>query len=319
LKKLTAALIVSVLCLFLTTTVWAGDKAKASKGLSPAAKAWEKTGKYMTVDGHKVFYHDVGKGPVILLLHGHPSSSNDWEGVIERLKSHARLVSFDHVGWGLSDKPVAFSYSLMQLTDITEGVVKNLGIKKAHVVSHDISGSVHTEILARNLEGSLSFELLSSMFTNGSILQWISTEPDSQNLAAHNETLFQAMEGFKKFGAELPGFFKHATLGNFSEEQISLKTELLIRDDGLSRLAAQSGYMRERYLYADRWVGAMEKTTPMRIVWSVDDPIANVSIGRELEQRCPKAVYVEKKGMGHFPNAENPEFIAKQIALSAGL
>ena len=77
--------------------------------------------------------------------------------------------------------------------------------------------------------------------------------------------------------------------------------------------------MRERYIFAERWVGAMEKTTPLRIVWAADDPIANVSIGRELEQRCPQAVYVEKKGIGHFPNAEDPKFIAEQILLSTGL
>ncbi len=317
-KKYIVAWTIGLLCLSSVTSVWAEEK--ASKGLSSAVKAWEKTGKYMMVDGHKVFYHDVGKGPVILLLHGHPSSSNDWNGVVERLKSKARLVSFDHVGWGLSDKPVAFSYSLMQLADITEAVVKKLGITKAHVVSHDISTSVHTELLARNLEGSLSFELLSSMFTNGSILQWISTEPGAQNLMQNNETLFQGMVGYKKITAD--GYkkaLKAATLNNLSDKELDLKTELLFLHDGAARLAAQSSYMRERYIYADRWVGAMEKTSPLRIVWSVDDPIANVSIGRELEQRCPQAVYAEKKGMGHFPNAENPEFIAKQILLSTGL
>ena len=293
---------------------------KKYKGLSSAAKAWEKTGKYMTIDGHKVFYHDVGKGPVILLLHGHPSSSHDWKEVVERLKSKARLVSFDHVGWGLSDKPVAFSYSLMQLTDITEAVVKELGIKKVHVVSHDISTSVHTELLARNLEGILSFELLSSMFTNGSVLQWISTEPGSQNLVQNNETLFQAMEQFKKLTPDsYTKALNEATLNNLSARENSIMTELLFHHDGILRLAAQSSYMRERYIYAERWVGAMEKTTPMRIVWSTDDPIANVSIGRELEQRNPQAAYVEKKDLGHFPNAEDPEFIARQILLSTGL
>ncbi len=64
---------VAVICFLLT---WAAAAYSTdAEMLSDAAKAWEQTGSYMTVDGHRVFYHDVGEGPVILLLHGHPSSS----------------------------------------------------------------------------------------------------------------------------------------------------------------------------------------------------------------------------------------------------
>ena len=287
--------------------------------LSPVAGAWGKSGKYMTIDGHKIFYHDVGEGPVILLLHGHPSSSYDWRGVVEVLKPKARVISFDHLGWGLSDKPEVFSYSLFQLADIAEKVLAKLGVKEAHVVSHDISTSVHTELMARHLEGSLSFNIQSSMLTNGSILQWISTEPDEQRLAEHNETLFEAIKGFRTMGPKVKPLLNEVTLGNLSDETLSMMTELLLRDNGLERLAAQSGYMRERYVHAERWVGAVEKISPLRIVWAKDDPIANVSIGRELSERAPQAEYVEISGVGHFPNAEAPEEIGKQILLSAGL
>lgn len=293
--------------------------ADGKEPLSDVAKAWEKSGSYMTIDGHKIFYHDVGKGPVILLLHGHPSSSYDWKGVVEIIKPKARVISFDHLGWGLSDKPEVFSYSLIQLADIAEKVLSTLGVKEAYVVSHDISTSVHTELMARHLEGSLSFNMLGSTLLNGSVLQWVSAEPDSQNLAQHNETLFQAIQGFKSMGPEVKPMINKITLGNISDETLSVMAELLIRDNGLDRLAAQSLYMRERYVHADRWVGAIEKIKPLRIVWAKDDPVANIQIGRELNQRAPQAAYVEIAGIGHFPNVEAPEEIAKQILLATGL
>jgi pimeloyl-ACP methyl ester carboxylesterase len=296
------------------------NKSKGYEKFSPATTAWMKSGNYLTVDGRQIFYTDRGKGPVILLIHGHPSSCNDWEGVCDRLESQARLVAFDMIGWGLSDKPEAFSYSLFQQADVAEALLKALDITEAHVASHDLGTSVHTELLARNLEGSLSFKLLSSLITDGSILQWVSNEPPSQNLAQSNETLFLAMEEFNKVtAASYAEDFKNMTLGNLSDEAIQLKTELFCYQNQFRRLTAQSNYMRERYIHSERWVGAMEKTSPLRIAWAKDDPVATVNIGRELAQRCSQAEYVEIGGIGHFPNAENPEFVAEQVALSAGL
>ena len=93
---------------FALAPAWlAPAKADEKEALSAAARTWEQSGDYMTIDGHRVFYHDVGDGPVILLFHGHPSSSHDWKQIVEILKPKARLISFDHVGWGLSDKPEA--------------------------------------------------------------------------------------------------------------------------------------------------------------------------------------------------------------------
>lgn len=293
--------------------------AKEADSLSDAAKAWEQTGSYMTIGDHRIFYHDVGEGPVILLLHGHPSSSLDWKDVVPTLKEKARVISFDHLGWGLSDKPIRFGYTLMQLADITEKIVAELGVTEAHVVSHDISTSVHTELMARHLEGSLNFSILSNTLLNGSILQWVSAEPDEQNLAQHNETLFEAMRQMEAMGPSLPGLINKITLGNISEDRIALMVELLIREDGLKRLAAQGVYMRDRYVHSERWVGAIEKISPLRIVWASDDPIANVAIGRELAQRAQQAGYTEIKGIGHFPNVEAPQKIAEQILISTGL
>ena len=293
---------------------------KAFEHFSAATTSWLKSGHHETIDDRQVFVTDRGNGPAVLLIHGHPSSCNDWEGVCDRLESQARLVAFDMIGWGLSDKPEAFSYSLFQQADVAEAVLKSSGITEAHIVSHDLGTSVHCELLARKLEGSLSFKLLSSLFMDGSILQWISNEPASQNLAQSNETLFLAMEEFKKGTPEsYAKDFDQMTLGNLTAEQIKVKTELFCYQDQFLRLAAQSNYMRERYIHSDRWVGAMEKTSPLRIAWATDDPVATVNIGRELAQRCPQAEYVEKKGIGHFPNAEDPEWVATQVALSTGL
>ena len=59
----------------------------------------------------RVFVHERGAGPAVLLLHGFPTSAYDWRGVIDRLEDEYRCVAPDFIGYGLSDKPAAFSYS----------------------------------------------------------------------------------------------------------------------------------------------------------------------------------------------------------------
>jgi pimeloyl-ACP methyl ester carboxylesterase len=84
--------------------------------------------------------------------------------------------------------------------------------------------------------------------------------------------------------------------------------------DGNLRLPAIAGYMRERYVHADRWLGALEKCeTPMQIVWADGDPIAHVEMGRELARRCPHAKYHELAGLGHFLLMEDPAAVAQKI------
>jgi pimeloyl-ACP methyl ester carboxylesterase len=96
-------------------------------------------------------------------------------------------------------------------------------------------------------------------------------------------------------------------------------TELLRYQDGQLRLAATACYMRERYLHADRWLGALETSSvPVQFVWADGDPIAHVEMGRELARRCPRAAYHELVGLGHFLLMEDPPAIAGAIERFVG-
>ena len=61
--------------------------------------------KYVTVDGSKMHYVDVGEGDPILFLHGAPTSSYLWRNIIPYLSGQARCVAVDLIGMGKSDHP----------------------------------------------------------------------------------------------------------------------------------------------------------------------------------------------------------------------
>jgi pimeloyl-ACP methyl ester carboxylesterase len=257
------------------------------------------------------------EAPTMLLLHGFPTSCYDWRGVVELLSRRARTIAPDLLGFGLSDKPSAYSYSLFQQADTIEELLTTLNVRSAHVVSHDLGTSLHSELLARQAEGRLRFELQSSTFLNGSMLQWLAKITPFQQQLAANATLPQAIEICRSMSPEryvqgLQSLMRRPEAITAVDAQVM--GELLLYQDGHLRLPALAGYMRERYVHADRWLGAIENArSPVQLLWADGDPIAHVDMGRELAQRCPRAQYHELAGLGHFLLIEDPPAIAKKI------
>jgi pimeloyl-ACP methyl ester carboxylesterase len=282
---------------------------------SPPTRHWFESGRHLEIDGERVFVYERGEGPAVLLLHGFPTSGYDWRGVIDGLTDAYRCVALDFPGYGLSDKPAAYSYSVFQQTDVVEALAKALGIREAHVVSHDVGTSVHTELLAREQEGRLGFRIISSTFLNGSMLQDMATITPFQKLLASNETLPQAIAICENMGENfiqgLKGVMKRPEC--LSEEDVTVLFETMAYQNGNRRLPSLSLYMRERYIHRERWIGALKKAQRIQFIWADGDPVANVEMGRALAKEVPQAKYTELPELGHFLLMEDSETVAKHV------
>lgn len=286
------------------------------KEFSDLTKDWLHSGQHITVGGRQIFVVEKGSGPVLLLLHGFPTSCYDWRGMMDILAPEYRCVALDFPGYGLSDKPEAYSYSLFQQADTVESLASTLGIDEAHVVSHDVGTSVHCELLARHNSGDLGFEITVSTLLNGSMLQWLATITPFQELLGSNQSLQQAIDlcngGLDAYIPGLQGIMKRPNA--ITEDDATVMMELLRYQDGNRRLPAIAGYMRERYVNAERWLSGLGETrAPMQFVWADGDPIANIGMGRELHRLYPRARYTELEDLGHFLLMEDPVAIAAQI------
>src|SRR5262245_42839465 len=116
---------------------------------STATQSWAASGRLVEVGGHRLFVVEQGRGPVLLLVHGFPTSSYDYRPLMAALSTHFRCIAFDFPGYGLSHKPVAYSYSLFQQADALEALLDALEVTSAGVVCHDMGTSVVCELLAR--------------------------------------------------------------------------------------------------------------------------------------------------------------------------
>src|ERR1700744_2851427 len=63
--------------------------------------------RYASIDGHKIFYREAGpaNAPVLLLLHGYPTSSYMFRDLVPKLANRYHIIAPDHLGFGLSDAP----------------------------------------------------------------------------------------------------------------------------------------------------------------------------------------------------------------------
>lgn len=102
--------------------------------------------RYADVDGHRIFYREAGPrdAPTLLLLHGFPSSSSMFRGLLPLLADRWHLLAPDHLGFGHSDAPAAgdFGYSFDALSSLTAGLLEQLGVTRYAMYVHDYGAPI---------------------------------------------------------------------------------------------------------------------------------------------------------------------------------
>ena len=93
----------------------------------------------------EVFHLEAGdpNAPTLLLVHGFPTSSIDWYGVVDRLAKRFHVCALDFPGYGFSDKPVGWGYRLIRDARLlSHYLTEVVGTESATVIAHDRGDSV---------------------------------------------------------------------------------------------------------------------------------------------------------------------------------
>lgn len=109
-----------------------------------------------TVDNQQVFYRQAGQkdAPVVLLLHGFPSSSHMFRDLIPELADTYRVIAPDLPGFGFSDAPnrAGFDYTFDNLTDVIDRFTETLGLDRYAVYVFDYGAPVGLRLALRHPE-----------------------------------------------------------------------------------------------------------------------------------------------------------------------
>lgn len=108
------------------------------------------------VDGVNVFYREAGPvdGPVVLLLHGFPTSSHMFRNLIPVLADRYRVIAPDYPGYGQSDSPdrAKFAYTFGRYADMVDVLMQNIGAKSYSMYLMDYGAPVGYRLALKHPE-----------------------------------------------------------------------------------------------------------------------------------------------------------------------
>jgi pimeloyl-ACP methyl ester carboxylesterase len=295
--------------------------------LGDRIRAWQASGVDESFRGRRIHLHlrpgSGGPGreggeeeeeeegrPLLLLLHGFPSSSYDFAALIDQLPD-VDVLSFDFLGFGLSEKPTDHVYSLLWQADLVEEMVARHGAgRQVLLIAHDMGTSVTTELLARDLAGRLPFALRAVVLFNGSIvlerasLTWV-----QKLLRSPLGPLAARLSSERLFRRQFASLF--SARHPLSERQAADQWALLSAGGGARLGDRLIYYLGERVSFADRWHGAIRDWPgQLGFLWGMQDPVATTDVLAALRELRPSAPVAELAELGHYPQIEAPERVA---------
>ena len=261
---------------------------------------WKRAGEFFDWRGHRIFFRTGGSGEPLLLVHGFPTASWDYAPIWDRLAERFRVLALDMLGFGLSAKPREFPYSILAQADLFQAFLAREGVTRYRMLAHDYGVTVAQELLARD------DRIASVCLLNGGLFPETHRPLVMQRLLASPLGPFVApRSSFRMFAASMRKIWGDAPVG---EAELRCMWQLVAEQGGQEVLPKLLGYMRERRLHRERWVGALVGArVPIRLVNGLRDPISGAHMVARYRELVREPDVVELRTVGHYPQVEAPD------------
>ncbi len=269
----------------------------------------------MTVDGVGAFYREAGPkdAPALVLLHGFPSSSREFDTVIPLLATHYHLIAPDFPGFGQSDAPPpsSYAYTFDHLAKTIDDLLEQLKIDKYSFYLHDYGGPVGSRIFLVHPERARALIIQNAnAYKEGLGAKWIDIAQYWADPKAHPEVFdafiaLAATEQRHTLGASHPDRYNPDTLtdeyAHLSKPgQLEIQAALLY--DYRTNVASYPAWQA--------WL--REHKPPTLVVWGRNDPSFIAAGGEAFKRELPDAE-IHLLDAGHFALDEKNDEIASLI------
>jgi pimeloyl-ACP methyl ester carboxylesterase len=268
----------------------------------------------------QVFHIELGDAgaPPLVLVHGFPTSSIDWFEVANRLSDRYRVCAMDFPGYGFSDKPLGWGYSLTRDAELLEHYVAEvLGLDSMTMLAHDRGSSVAT-IHTTSHESRVGLDHL--FITNGNIFLPLSNLTRAQRLMLDPETgpalLAQTTPEQLAMGI---GQTTYTPPRGADDPEIQALTAVFAHDEGVRVLHETIQYLVERVQDEESWLKALaELEVPTTFIWGLDDRVSPPRVMSYvwdeymMKKPGPNSLYFIP-GANHYLQNDQPEALVDTV------
>jgi pimeloyl-ACP methyl ester carboxylesterase len=263
----------------------------------------------------------AGAGPAFVLMHGFPDNLHIWDDLIPYLvASGRRVVTFDFLGFGASDKPAGAAYSFKQQLGDLEAVVEDLGLCKIVPVAHDSSGMAALNYALAHPAAVDSVIMLNSAYAEDSTVLWpeMITLFATESLHELAVAMAQSPEQFgwlltwqqRKFQDSLPNAQKphfNTVVGPLISENFTAQPS---SGPAFVQMAAQ--FFDEQARNAKHLPELEALDVPVKLIWGQYDPYISVAVAERRQSQLKNASLTVVPA-GHWLQCDEPEQVAKAM------
>ncbi len=241
----------------------------------------------------------------VVFVHGNPGSSRDWEELAAQVSPFGRAIALDMPGFGRSQKPEHFDYTVEGYARHLASALTELRIRRVHLVLHDFGGAWGLAWAAAHPDAFASVVLINTGILFDYRWHYLARIWRTPILGE----VFQAT-------ATRPAFHLLLKHGNPRGLPAAYVDQMYDTYDRGTRRAVLKLYRAtdDPAHMSQSWANALRPLArPALVVWGKHDPYLPVQLANRQREVFPNAQVVVLEQSGHWPFADDPAGVAEVV------
>jgi pimeloyl-ACP methyl ester carboxylesterase len=267
---------------------------------------------------HRIYVRDYpGEEPAIILMHGFPDNLHLYDRLSPYLSPPRRVVAFDFLGWGASDKPPGYPYTTTSQVGDLDAVITQLHLQQVILVAHDASGPPAIDWALAQSERVAGLVLLNTYYCTMPTLRppeaiWLFSTPVVRNIARPVSQMFGQWIFRRMYQWQVGKFFRNAEVRNkflpllyqqFDAAPGARPAFFRLNEDLLPTIRSRTKMLPK----------LREFRRPVRIIFGEADPYLNKGVAQRFHELFPVSELFLVPDARHFVQMDEPAEVARLI------
>ena len=274
-------------------------------------------------DQHRIYVRDhPGAEPTIVVMHGFPDNLHLYDRLLPHLSPPRRVVAFDFLGWGNSDKPPGYPYTTDNQVGDLDAVITQLKLGPVVLVAHDASGPPAIDWALAHPERVEGLVLLNTYYCEMPTLRppeaiWLFSTPVVRSVARPVSQMFGNWLFRRMYWWQVGRFIRDADVRRkfvpllyqqFDATPSARPAFFRLNEDLRSMVRSRTKMIPK----------LREFRRPVRIIFGDADPSLNSGVARTFHEFLPESELFLIPGARHFVQLDEPEQVARLILAMPG-